>query len=89
MLIEDFATPDVPVKIVSRLQLELGNYLSETGHGTGLRAYVGVVICEAAYKDAEEILADVRFASQLARRKKELVLYDRDMLMRYRDSSRK
>ena len=51
-----------------------------------MRPYVGVVLCEAGYKDAEEILRDVKFAGQLARHKKELVLYDRDMITRYRES---
>jgi len=64
----------------------LGNYLSQAEHGTGLRAYVGVLLCEVDYKDAEEILHDVKFACQLARNKKEVVLYDRDMLTRYRES---
>jgi diguanylate cyclase (GGDEF)-like protein len=86
VLLEDFADPDVPVKIASRLQLELGNYLSQAEHASGLRAYVGVLLCEAGYKDAEEILRDVKFACQLARHKKELVLYDRDMITRYRES---
>jgi diguanylate cyclase (GGDEF)-like protein len=84
VLLEDFKDPDVPVKIAARLQLELGEYLSQSEQGTGLRAYVGVVLCAAGYKDSEEILRDVKFASQLARHQKELVLYDRDMLMKYR-----
>jgi diguanylate cyclase (GGDEF)-like protein len=84
MLLEDVTNPNVPIKISARLQLELSNYLSQLEHGAGLRVYVGVLLCEAGYNNAEEILMDVKLARQLARHKKEYVLYDREMLIDYR-----
>jgi diguanylate cyclase (GGDEF)-like protein len=84
ILLEDVTNPNVPVKISARLQLELSNYLSQVEHGTWLRVYVGVLLCEAGYNSAEEILTDVKLARQLARHKKEYVLYDREMLIDYR-----
>lgn len=84
ILLEDVSNPAIPVKISARVQLELGNYLSQSEIGAGLRVYVGVVLCEAGYQNAEEILNDVRLARQLARHKKQYVLYDRVMLIDYR-----
>jgi len=84
MLLEDVTNPNIPVKISARLQLELSDYLSQAEHGAGLRVYVGVLLCEAGYNNAEEILTDVKLARQLARHKKEYVLYDREMLIDYR-----
>jgi len=86
ILLEDVSNSTIPVKIAARVQLELSNYLSQAEYGTGLRVYVGVVLCEAGYKDAEEILNDVKLARQLARHKKEYVLYDRLMLIDFRPS---
>jgi diguanylate cyclase (GGDEF)-like protein len=88
ILLEDVTNPDVPVKIAARLQLELGNYLMQSEIGAGLRAHVGVLLCEAGYNDSEEILSDVELARQMARHKKDYVLYDRESLMDYRDTSR-
>jgi hypothetical protein len=76
--------PDVPVKISARLQLELSDYLSQVEYGSDLRVFVGVLLCEAGYNNAEEILTDVKLACQLAKHKKEYVLYDREMLIDYR-----
>lgn len=84
MLLEDVTNPNVPVKVSARLQLELSDYLSQIEHGAELRVYVGVLLCEAGYNNADEILADVKLACQLARHKKEYVLYDREMLIDYR-----
>jgi len=84
MLLEDVTNPNVPVKISARLQLELSDYLSQAEHGAELRVFVGVLLCEAGYNNAEEILTDVKLARQLARHKKEYVLYDREMLIDYR-----
>jgi diguanylate cyclase (GGDEF)-like protein len=84
VLIEDIVNPNVPIKVAARLQLELGNYLASAEHPVKLSAFVGVVLCDNGYQDAEEILHDVKFASQLTRHKKELVLYDREMLMQFR-----
>jgi diguanylate cyclase (GGDEF)-like protein len=84
MLLEDVTNPNVPVKVSARLQLELSDYLSQIEHGAGLRVYVGVLLCEAGYNNADEILTDVKLARQLARHKKEYVLYDREMLIDYR-----
>jgi len=76
----------VPRKIATRVQLELGNYLSQKNYGAGLQVYVGVILCDAAYETAEEILADVDFARKIRRNESSPVLYARDALLARRGS---
>ena len=89
ILIEEFTNPNVPVKISARVQMELGNYLSQTEHGAGLKVFVGVVLCDADYPNAESVMRDVELACQLAKHNKEYVLYDREMLAENRNADQR
>ena len=86
ILLEDIVDEAVPRKIATRVQLELGNYLSQKNYGAGLQVYVGVILCDAAYETAEEILADVDFARKIRRNESSPVLYARDALLARRGS---
>ena len=86
MLLEDIFNDNIPGKIAKRVRRELGNYLFEKHIESALQVCVGVVLCNAAYETAEEILADVDLARKLARRAKENVLYDREVLLTLRSS---
>jgi len=86
ILLEDIFNEDIPDRIARRVGKELENYLWQKQIGSALPVCVGVVLCSAAYESAEEILADVDLARKLARRGKETVLYDRDILLTQRGS---
>jgi len=86
VLLEDFGDPSVPPKIARRVQLELSRYLSQ-GENTGIRVYVGVVLCDTSYISAEEILRDVELARGLTTNQQEYVLYNRPVFTTYRASS--
>lgn len=80
ILLEDMPGKDIPTGITSRVQMGLGKYLSEQMSATGLRVYVGVLLCSAAYASAKEILQDIDLARLLAREGGMNILYDREML---------
>jgi diguanylate cyclase (GGDEF)-like protein len=86
ILLEDIFNDDIPGRIARRVRKELGNYLLEKHIESALQVRVGVVLCNAAYKTAEEILADVDLARKLARRGTENVLYNRDVFLTHRSS---
>lgn len=88
VLLEDFADPSVPPKVARRVQLELGGYLSKLENPAGWQIRVGVLLCDANYGSAEEILRDVDLARNITKKTgKQNNLYDRNMLTRYRASS--
>lgn len=65
-LIEDIPTPEAPLKIASRLRDSMKRFLETNDHGLGLRANVGVLLCDAEYQDIDRIQEDLDFArSQL------------------------
>lgn len=80
VLIEDLPYEDILTKITGRMQLEFSNYVTQIENGASMRSHVGALLCDATYASAEEILADVELARELARRSGEYVLYRRDML---------
>jgi diguanylate cyclase (GGDEF)-like protein len=86
ILIDDIANEDIPCRIAARLQIDLGNYLSQKQPGMNVRAYVGVLLCDAEYATAPEIMRDVELARELNRSEGENVLYDREILRRRRIS---
>jgi diguanylate cyclase (GGDEF)-like protein len=86
VLLEDVSGEDVPPKIAARVELELGKFLSTNRIADGLRAYVGVIMCEPGYENAEQILSDMDLARLLARNEKSYVLYDRTTIAAHRNS---
>ena len=61
-LIEDIPTPEAPLKIASRLRDSMKRYLETNGRGLGLRANVGVLLCDAEYESVEQIHRDIELA---------------------------
>ncbi|MBE7435657.1 MAG: response regulator [Anaerolineales bacterium] len=65
-LIEDIPTPEAPLKIAGRLRDSMKRFLETNDRGLGLRANVGVLLCDADYDDINQILDDLDLArSQL------------------------
>lgn len=58
-LIEDIPTPEAPLKIAGRLRDSMKRFLETNDRGLGLRANVGVLLCDAEYVDIDQILADL------------------------------
>ncbi len=85
-LIEDITTPEAPLKIAGRVRDSMKRFLDSNDHGLGLRANLGVLLCDSEYLGNEMILKDI----QLAREKLKSGLYtnptifDREMLDQYR-----
>lgn len=85
-LIEDIPTPETPLKIAGRLQESMKRFLNNHDHGLGLRANVGVLLCDSEYRDVQSIMHDLDLARQHLR----LGLYtnpsifDREMLSEHR-----
>jgi len=86
ILIEDVSREDIPSRIAGRVEQELRECLSSNPNANGVRAYVGIVLCDAGYKDEKQILSDIDLARQLAKNEKNYVLYDRDTLAIHRNS---
>lgn len=61
-LIEDIPTPEAPLKIASRLRDSMKRYLETNGRGLGLRANVGVLLCDAEYEGVDQIHGDIELA---------------------------
>lgn len=61
-LIEDIPTPEAPLKIASRLRDSMKRYLETNGRGLGLRANVGVLLCDAEYEGVDQIHRDIELA---------------------------
>ena len=85
-LIEDIPTPEAPLKIAGRLRESMKRFLDNNDRGLGVRANVGVLLCDADYTDIQQILVDL----DLARQQLQAGLYtnpsifDREMLNSHR-----
>lgn len=66
-LIEDIPTPEAPLKIAGRLRESMKRFLETNDRGLGLRANVGVLLCDAEYEDIQHILGDLDLARQQLR----------------------
>jgi diguanylate cyclase (GGDEF)-like protein len=86
ILLEDILNDEVPSSIAKRVKKELGNYLIERHIESALQVSVGVVLCNAAYKNTQEILTDIDFARKFVKYEKEKILYDRNYLQVFRGS---
>lgn len=89
ILIEDVSREDIPSKIAARVELDFEKYLASNQAMNGLRAYVGVILCEPGYENAEQILSDIDLARLLAKNEEKYVLFDRDTLTMHRNSASK
>ena len=61
-LIEDIPTPEAPLKIAGRLRDSMKRYLETNGRGLGLRANVGVLLCDSEYDGVDQIHGDIELA---------------------------
>jgi diguanylate cyclase (GGDEF)-like protein len=86
VLIEDVSRVDIPSKIAARVELDFGNYLASNRATSGLRAYVGVILCEPGYENAEQIMSDIDLARLLAKKEEKYVLFDKGTLAIHRNS---
>jgi GGDEF domain-containing protein len=83
-LIEEIPNPEAPLKIAGRVKESMKKFLETNDSGLGLRANVGVLLCDYAYENVEQIMDDVNTARKYLR--EELYtnpsIFDRDMLKR-------
>ena len=86
ILIEDVSREEIPSKIAARVEFELGKYLSSNQTANGIRAFVGIILCEPGYESAEQIMIDIELARVLAKNENKYVLYNRGMLALRRNS---
>lgn len=70
-LFEEFPNDEIPATIAARVGKGLNDFLKEQELGNGLRAQVGVLMCDETYDAVQEILDDVNFARTIVRQKPE------------------
>lgn len=63
-LIEDIPTPEAPLKIAGRVRDSMKRFLENNDRGLGLRPYLGVLLCDSEYENAQKILDDLDFARE-------------------------
>jgi len=85
-LIEDIPTPEAPLKIAGRLRESMKRFLDNNDHGLGLRANVGVLLCDSEYNDVQKIINDLDLARQQLRTGlyTNPSIFDREMLNSHR-----
>ncbi len=87
VLIEDMPEYSVPARIVARIELDLINLISAKKLMDGIRTNVGLVLCNADYGNVQEILDDVELARRHSATPDGQVNYEREMLIKLRESS--
>ena len=58
-LIEEIPSPEVPLRIAGRVRDGLKKFLENNDYGLGLRANVGVLLCDSEYNDTQQIMKDI------------------------------
>ncbi len=66
-LFEELPSSEMIVKIAERVQDGLNTHLENQAASPALRSNLGVLVCDAEYKDIEKIMADVNVARSLLR----------------------
>jgi CheY-like chemotaxis protein len=66
-LLEEIPTPEECLRIAARVQTGLNEYLNRQYLGTELRPIVGVLICDAEYKDVQKVMRDLALRRTLMR----------------------
>ena len=87
-MFEEFHSEEIPTVIADRVGKGLNDFLNQHELGNGLRAQVGIVICDEGYESVQEILDDVQFARTLVQGKPDPGhwIYRRSELQELRDS---
>jgi CheY-like chemotaxis protein len=66
-LIEDIPGPEVPLKIAGRVKDSMKKFIDDNDYGLGLRANLGVLLCDSDYADIQQILRDIDVARSYLR----------------------
>lgn len=87
-MFEEFPNENIPVVIADRVEKGLNEFLKHHELGNGLRAQVGIVMCDDGYDSVQEILDDVNFSRTLVRKEQDAGhwIYTRAELQELRDS---
>jgi two-component system, cell cycle response regulator DivK len=82
-LIEDIPNPEAPLRIAGRVRDSMKKFLERNDHGLGLRANLGVLLCDSEYEDIQNILDDINRARTLLqdRQYASPAIFDREMLI--------
>ena len=85
-LIEDIPTPEAPLKIAGRVRDSMKRFLETNDRGLGLKANVGVLLCDSEYNNVQHILNDMDIARQQLRAGlyTNPSIFDREMLDEHR-----
>jgi diguanylate cyclase (GGDEF)-like protein len=84
-LIEDIPSPETPLKIANRLRDGMKRFLENRIEGAEIRVNIGVLLCDADYKDIEHIIKDIELARKLLSEGlyTNPSIFDREMLNRH------
>jgi CheY-like chemotaxis protein len=83
-LIEEIPSPEVPLRIAGRVRDSMKKFLENNDYGLGLRANVGVLLCDFEYNDTQQIMKDIDVAREYLREGlyTNPSVFDREMLKR-------
>jgi PleD family two-component response regulator len=84
VLLDDIPDYSKPASIAARIDLDLSHFIALRGLPEGLRANVGIILCNRDYATVDEILGDLEVARRLSSLPNARVSYERDMLRRAR-----
>jgi hypothetical protein len=66
-LIEEIPSPEAPLRIAGRVRDTMKKFLENNDYGLGLRANVGVLLCDSEYEDTPRIMKDIDTARRYLR----------------------
>lgn len=61
-LIEEIPTPEAPLRIAGRVRDSMRRFLESNDRGLGLRANLGVLLCDSEYQNSDQIINDLELA---------------------------
>jgi len=61
-LIEEIPTPEAPLRIAGRVRDSMKRFLESNDRGLGLRANLGVLLCDSEYQNSDQIISDLELA---------------------------
>ncbi len=81
-LIEEIPTPEAPLRIAGRVRDSMKKFLESNDFGLGLRANVGVLLCDSEYNDTHQIMKNIDIARRYLREGlyTNPSIFDREML---------
>lgn len=81
-LIEEIPSPEVPLRIAGRVRDSMKKFLENNDRDLGLRTNLGVLLCDAEYEDAQQIMKDIEIARSYLREGlyTNPSIFDREML---------